>query len=107
MSTPGTSTHATIESSGKARSFELGPAAYYRGESGTNLQAAPQNQRQIPEEPDMTDASSSIYSMDDLIKAIPHIHPLYVKRIAEMGPPNRSPGLSPQHPSNTLQEYTA
>lgn len=55
----------------------------------------------------MTDASSSVYSMEELIRAIPQIHPLHVKRIAEMGPRGRSPGQSPQLSPSTFQEYAA
>lgn len=107
MSTPVTSTHATVESNMKRCSIESGPAAHCRDESGGQPQFPSQYRHQIFEDPDMTDASSSIYSMDELIKAIPHIHPLYVKRIAEMGSPSRSPGLSPEQSPTTLHEYTA
>ncbi|KAL1903681.1 hypothetical protein Sste5346_000310 [Sporothrix stenoceras] len=107
ISTPATSTHATVESNMGRHSSESGPSMHYHSEGSGRPQPPPQNRQQVIEEPGMTDASSSTYSMDELIKAIPHIHPLYVKRIAEMASPNRSPGLSPEHPPSPLLEYTA
>lgn len=107
ISTPATSIHAAMESNMGRKSTESGPSVHYHSEGSGRLPLPPRNRQQVFEEPGMTDASSSTYSMDELIKAIPHIHPLYVKRIAEMTSPNRSPGLSPEHPPSPLQEYTA
>lgn len=78
------------------------------GKMGSSASPSPsKSHRRIFEDPEMTDASSSAYSMDELIRAMPHIHPLYVKRIAKMGPPSRTSGHSPEHSPTALQEYAA
>ncbi len=107
--------HENMPSS--ASSTHIDTRSTMRGRDGgggrnSGRRSSPSRSRhQIFEDPEVTDASSSVYSMDELIRAIPHIHPLYVKRIAEMGSPGRSSGQStgpsPEISPTTLQEYTA
>ncbi|EPE07490.1 hypothetical protein F503_08141 [Ophiostoma piceae UAMH 11346] len=110
-----TAATSVADTSMNRRSLESRPAT--RGTTGETGNAGngsssaahspSKSHRQIFEDPEMTDASSSVYSMDELIRAMPHIHPLYVKRIAEMGSPSRTPGHSPEHSPSALQEYAA
>ena len=106
MSTLATSVHIAADGRMKQRDAELRTTTR-ESDSGDTNKFPSRSSRHIFEDPDMTDTSSSVYSMDELIRAIPQIHPLYVRRIAEMGSPGRSPAMSPQPSPNTLQEYTA
>ncbi|CAK7264926.1 hypothetical protein SEPCBS119000_001242 [Sporothrix epigloea] len=93
MSTLATSLHPTTQGSAEYRSTNGSRACDPRSPSPSR------SYHRILEDPDMTDASSSVYSMEELIKAIPQIHPLYVKRIAGMGSPGKSPDSFDKKPS--------